>query len=109
VPSTGSAADDVNDSSSPSGQRADSVMRGLQWISGIAWVWSWYTMYREVFEWKHVTTSLRFNPGAPFPGTNIRPQPGAPLKFLFVCFFGAPMVLTGALLVRRLRRQSSAT
>ena len=68
------------------------AIAGVQVGSGLVWVWSWYTMYLEVFRWKHVTPSLRFNPGPPIPGTTIRPRPGRPLKALYVCFFGSPLV-----------------
>jgi len=53
-------------------------------VSGIAWVWSWYTMYLEIHRWKHVSRSFRFNPGPPIPGTTIptqaRPTAQNPLR-----------------------------
>ena len=64
---------------------------GVRWGCGLVWVWSWYTMYLEIFRWKHVTPSFRFNPGPPIPGTTIRAKPGLPLKFLYACFFTAPV------------------
>ena len=77
----------------------------MRWGSGLAWVWSWYTMYLEIFRWKHVMSSFRFNPGPPIPGTNIRAKPGMPLKFLYVCFFAAPVVFLTSTLRERKRRQ----
>ena len=65
-------------------------------VSGIAWVWSWYTMYLEIHRWKHVSRSFRFNPGPPIPGTTIRPKPGRPLKTLYACTVGAPVVFVAA-------------
>ena len=65
-------------------------------ISGAAWVWSWYIMYLEIHRWKHVTCSFRFNPPPPIPGTSIRPRPGLPLRALFVCAAGAPVVFASA-------------
>ena len=70
------------------------MKRWLMLISGIAWVWSWYTMYLEVFRWHHVTTSLRFNPGPLIQGTDRRPAAGWPLKALCACAAVAPLVFT---------------
>ena len=67
-------------------------IRAVAAVSGIAWVWSWYTMYLEIHRWKHGTRSFRFNPGPPIPGTTIRPKPGLPLKALYACTVGAPVV-----------------
>jgi hypothetical protein len=52
-------------------------------------------MYREIYVWKHVTPSLRFNP-PPQPSGRPRPKPGSPLKVLFVCFYTAPPFFTAA-------------
>ena len=78
-------------------------------VSGIAWVWSWYTMYLEIHRWKHVSRSFRFNPGPPIPGTTIRPKPGRPLKTLYACTVGAPVVFVGAAVtgIVRAHRMSS--
>jgi len=76
-------------------------MRVLRWVSGAVWLWSWYTMYLEIFRWGHVTRRLRFNPGPPIPGTDIQPKPGLPLKVLFGCFFVAPIVLLATLIAGR--------
>ena len=54
-------------------------MRWLRRISGIVWIFSWYTIYLEIFRWHHMTKSLRFNPPPPPPGTDVRPKAGAPL------------------------------
>ena len=74
---------------------------GVRWGSGLVWAWSWYTMYLEIFRWKHVTPLFRFNPGPPIPGTDIRVKPGMPLKFLYVCFFAAPVVFVATTWRRR--------
>ena len=73
-----------------------SAMQVVAVISGAAWVWSWYTMYLEIHRWKHVTRSFRFNPPPPIPCTSIRPRPGLPLRALFVCAAGAPVVFASA-------------
>jgi hypothetical protein len=75
-------------------------------MGGAIWVWSWYTMYLEIFRWKHVIRSLRFAPCPPSPGTDIRPKPGLPVKALFVCFFGAPLLV---ILGETLRWRARAT
>ena len=72
------------------------AVRVVAAISGAAWVWSWYTMYLEIHRWKHVTRSFRFNPPPPIPGTSIQPRPGLPLRSLFVCAAGAPLVFASA-------------
>jgi hypothetical protein len=40
-------------------------MRWLRRVSGIVWIFSWYTIYLEIFRWHHMTKSLRFNPPPP--------------------------------------------
>ncbi len=44
----------------------------------IVWIFSWYTIYLEIFRWHHMTKSLRFNPPPPPPGTDTRPKAGVP-------------------------------
>jgi len=73
-----------------------SAMQVVAVISGGAWAWSWYTMYLEIHRWKHVTRTFRFNPPPPIPCTSIRPRPGLPLRALFVCAAGAPVVFASA-------------
>jgi hypothetical protein len=53
------------------------TMRWLCRVSGIVWIFSWYTIYLEIFRWHHMTKTLRFNPPPPLPGTDIQPRPGA--------------------------------
>ena len=33
-------------------------MRWLRRVSGIVWIFSWYTIYLEIFRWHHMTRSL---------------------------------------------------
>jgi hypothetical protein len=68
------------------------MMRWLRRISGIVWIFSWYTIYLEIFRWHHMTKSLRFNPPPPLPGTNIRPKAGAPLIAVCLGSVAAPLV-----------------
>ncbi|HEY4990932.1 MAG TPA: hypothetical protein VII33_02480 [Nakamurella sp.] len=83
---------------------SDRAIRSAKWASGSIWVWSWYTMYLEIFRWKHVTGTLRFNAGPPVPGTGIRPRPGRPLVFLYVCSAAAPVIFVAAAFAERRRR-----
>jgi hypothetical protein len=71
-------------------------MRWLRRISGIVWIFSWYTIYLEIFRWHHMTKSLRFNPPPPPPGTDIRPKAGAPLKAVCLGAVTAPLVFLTA-------------
>jgi hypothetical protein len=76
-------------------------MRVIRRVSGILWLWSWYTMCLEIFRWRHVTPRLRFNPPPPSPGTGVSPRPGLPLRMLFGCFFVAPVVYLATLIAGR--------
>jgi hypothetical protein len=76
-------------------------MRRLRWISGIVWIFSWRTIYLEVFRWHHMTRSLRFNPPPPIPGTNVRPKAGLPLIAVCVSSVAAPLIFITATIVER--------
>ena len=73
-------------------------MRWLRWGSGIVWVFSWRTIYLEVFRWGHMTKALRFNPPPPLPGTDVQPRAGLPLIAVCVSAVVAPVVFVGSLL-----------
>lgn len=78
-------------------------MRWLRWISGIVWIFSWRTIYLEVFRWHHMTRSLRFNPPPPIPGTNARPKAGTPLIAVCLSSVAAPLVFIAATVGQRAR------
>jgi hypothetical protein len=78
-------------------------MRWLRRISGIVWIFSWYTIYLEIFRWHHMTKSLRFNPPPPPPGTDIRPKAGAPLIAACLGSVAAPLVFLAATMIERMR------
>ena len=84
-------------------------MRRLRWISGIVWVLSWRTIYLEIFRWRHMTKSLRFNPPPPLPGTNIQPRAGLPLIAVCVSSVLAPLVFVTASFVERTGRDMSTS
>ena len=75
----------------------------LRWISGIVWIFSWRTIYLDIFRWHHMTKSLRFNPPPPMPGTNVRPKPGLPLIAVCLSSVAAPLVFITATVVPRVR------
>src|ERR1700758_4484520 len=77
----------------------DLTMRWLRRISGIVWIFSWYTIYLEIFRWHHMTKSLRFNPPPPPPGTDIRPKAGAPCLGAVT----APLAFLTATMTERVR------
>ena len=74
-------------------------MRVVRWVSGLLWMWSWYTMSLEIFRWRHVTSRLRFNQPPPLPGTGVSPRPGWPPRMVFGCFLLAPVVFLATLVV----------
>jgi len=84
-------------------------MRWLRRISGIVWIFSWYTIYLEIFRWHHMTKSLRFNPPPPLPGTDIRPKAGAPLIAVCLGSVVAPLVFLTVTMMERMRVTPSGT
>ena len=82
------------------------TMRWLRRISGIVWIFSWYTIYLEIFRWHHMTKSLRFNPPPPAPGTGTRSKAGAPLIAVCLGSVAAPLVFLTATMMERARRQA---
>jgi hypothetical protein len=74
-------------------------MRWLRWISGIVWIFSWRTIYLEIFRWHHMTKSLRFNPPPPMPGTDVRPKAGLPLIAVCLSSVAAPLVFITATVI----------
>ena len=81
-------------------------MRWLRRISVIVWIFTWRTIYLEIFRWHHMTKSLRFNPPPPLPGTDIQPRAGAPLIAVCVGAVAAPLVFVTATVLERLRSGS---
>jgi hypothetical protein len=88
-------------------QDRTSAVRRVKWISGIIWIWSWSVVYREIFQWHHMTTSLRFNPPPPLPGTNIQPQAGLPVRTALAAAAIAPIVFIASVIMDRVRRRPS--
>ena len=82
-------------------------MKWLRRISGVIWIFTWRTIYLEIFRWHHMTKSLRFNPPPSPAGTDMRPRPGAPLIAVCVGAVAAPLVFVMATLVQRVRSGSS--
>jgi hypothetical protein len=97
---TAPVIDQIHDTASATGNQ---TMRWLRRVSGIVWIFSWYTIYLEIFRWHHMTKSLRFNPPPPLPGTDIQPRPGAPLIAVCLGSVAAPLVfLTATIMDGRL-------
>jgi hypothetical protein len=85
------------------------TMRWLRRVSGIVWIFSWYTIYLEIFRWHHMTRTLRFNPPPPLPGTDIQPRPGAPLIAVCLGSVTAPLVFLTATMTGRIRARPGNT
>ncbi|MEU0794128.1 hypothetical protein ABZ342_29015 [Amycolatopsis sp. NPDC005961] len=82
--------------------------RPLRWgrrVAVLVWAFSWYTIYREIFVWHHMTTSLRFRPPDLPPGATGRPRPGLPLIGVCTTSVLAPLVVLVASVVLHRRRQ----
>jgi hypothetical protein len=84
-------------------------VKWLRRISGIVWIFTWRTIYLEIFRWHHMTKSLRFNPPPPPPGTDIRPRPGAPLIAVCAGAVAAPLVFVAVTVMERVRGKSAQT
>jgi hypothetical protein len=76
-------------------------MRRSRWASAIVWVLSWSLLYREIFHWHHLTKTLRFNPPAPPPGSDIDARPGLPLIAVLVGSATAPPVFIALTILDR--------
>ena len=88
-------------------------LRRVLWVSGIAWIVSWYLLGLEIFHWHHVTKTLRLNPPKAPPGYP-EPKPGIPLLSVLGGSALAPIVfLVAAIAARgdrlRRRRRTDAT
>ena len=80
-------------------------LRHVIWVSGIAWIVSWFCLGLEIFYWHHVTNTLHFNPPKVPPGYP-KPRPG---QFLLSVLAGsalAPAVFLAAAIAARAGRQS---
>jgi hypothetical protein len=80
-------------------------VRRLKWVSGVIWIWSWFTLYLEIFRWHHMTKSLHFNPPPPPPGTDIKPQPGLPVIAVLVASAAAPTVFIATVIIDWVRKR----
>ena len=89
--------------------RADShrPARWLRRIAVVVWGFSWYTIYREIFVWHHMTTGLRFRaPDVP-PAIDGRPHPGLPLIAVCVTSVAAPLAVLATTFVLHHRRRGA--
>lgn len=64
-------------------------LRIAMWLTGGAWVLSWFIMGLEIFRWHHMTPSLHLNPPLPPPGSP-PPRPGGFLIGSIVLSITAP-------------------
>jgi hypothetical protein len=85
------------------------TMRWVRRVSATVWIFSCYTIYREIFRWHHMTKTLRFNPPPPLPGTDIQPRPGASLLAVCLGSVAAPLVFLTATMMERMRVKPGGT
>ncbi|RSD11982.1 hypothetical protein [Amycolatopsis eburnea] len=65
------------------------------WVGGVAlvvWVVSWRIVWLEVFRWRHLTKTLRFQAPDPPAGVAVVPRPGWPVRCLRVAAIVSPVV-----------------
>ena len=74
--------------------------RRLMWVSGTAWIVSWFFLGLEIFHWKHVTKTLHLNPPKPPPGYP-EPKPGGFLLSVLAGSALAPVVFLAAAIAAR--------
>ena len=81
-------------------------LRRVMWVSGIAWVVSWFCLGLEIFHWHHVTKTLHLNPPKAPPGYP-KPRPGHFLLSVLAGSALAPAVFLTAIAARagKSRRQ----
>jgi hypothetical protein len=71
-------------------------VRTLRWVSGLAWVGSWWIILMEIFRWHHMDTRLRFTPPEPPAGVHAEPHAGLPVIAACGCACLAPVVFLAA-------------
>lgn len=76
-------------------------MRWLRWISGAVWVFSWHTIYLEIFRWHHMTRSLRFQAPPAMTGSHAPARAGMPVRAMRVASVAAPVVFLTATIAER--------
>jgi hypothetical protein len=84
-------------------------VRWLRWISAGVWIFSWRVIYLEIFRWQHMTRTLRFNPPAPPPGTDIQSKAGLPLIAVCLSAVAAPLVFITTMIAERANTSSGST
>jgi len=75
-------------------------LRHVIWVSGIAWIVSWFCLGLEIFYWHHVTTTLHLNLSNVPPGYP-KPRPGGFLLSVLAGSALAPAVFLAAAIVTR--------
>ena len=86
-------------------------VRHVIWVSGIAWIVSWFCLGLEIFYWHHVTTTLHLNPPQ-VPHGYPKPQAGGFLLSVLAGSALAPAVFLAAVVARagrQSRRHRGAT
>ena len=68
------------------------VMRMLRIVALVAWPVSWYLIWKEIFVWRHMTKSLRFQVPEPAAGRDDVSRPGVPVRLLRAVAVASPIV-----------------
>lgn len=76
----------------------DQTCAVLFWVSGTAWMVSWFCLGLEIFHWHHVTKTLRLNPPKVLPGYPKR-QPGLFLLSVLAGSAVAPVAFVVAVIM----------
>jgi hypothetical protein len=84
-------------------------MRWLRRISGVVWIFSWYTIYLEISRWHHMTKSLRFNPPPQPPERIPAPERAPRSQRLCLGSVAAPLIFLTATMIERMRVRPCGT
>jgi hypothetical protein len=57
-------------------------MRMLRTVALVVWPISWYLVWKEIFQWQHMTKTLRFRAPESPAGEAVTPRPGIPVRCL---------------------------
>ena len=64
----------------------------LRIVALVVWPISWYLVWKEIFQWRHMTKTLRFRAPDSLTGAAVTPRPGVPVRCLRAVAVVSPVV-----------------